>query len=124
MEVTLALWTFTILGIIGLIALDFVAVSRKPHEVMFKEALLWSVFYIGIAVAFGVALIVWAGSDFGSQYFAAYLVEKSLSVDNLFVFVVIFIRLSGARKSRSTGFPAAGSVRCATVKSIGSATRS
>ncbi len=94
MEVTLALWTFTIVGIIGLIALDFVAVSRKPHEVMFKEALLWSVFYIGIAVAFGVALIVWAGSDFGSQYFAAYLVEKSLSVDNLFVFIIILTQFA------------------------------
>lgn len=94
MEVTLALWTVTILGIVGLIVLDFVAVSRKPHEVMFKEALLWSVFYIGIAVAFGVALIMWAGSDFGSQYFAAYLVEKSLSVDNLFVFIIILTQFA------------------------------
>ncbi len=94
MEVTLALWTVTILGIVALIVLDFVAVSRKPHEVMFKEALLWSVFYIGIAVAFGVALIVWAGSDFGSQYFAAYLVEKSLSVDNLFVFIIILTQFA------------------------------
>ena len=94
MEVTLALWTVTILGIVALIVLDFVAVSRKPHEVMFKEALLWSVFYIGIAVAFGVALIVWAGSDFGSQYFATYLVEKSLSVDNLFVFIIILTQFA------------------------------
>jgi tellurite resistance protein TerC len=88
-EVSLALWAVTILGIVGLIALDFVTVSRKPHEVMFKEALAWSIFYIGIAIAFGIAMWVWQGSDIGTQYFAAYLVEKSLSVDNLFVFIII-----------------------------------
>jgi tellurite resistance protein TerC len=93
-EVTLALWGVTIAGIVGLIVLDFVTVSRKPHEVMFKEALLWSIFYIGIAVAFGVAMIAWQGSDIGSQYFAAYLVEKSLSVDNLFVFIIILAQFA------------------------------
>lgn len=94
MDVTPALWTVTIAGIALLIALDFVAVSRKPHEVMFREALLWSVFYIGIAVAFGIAMLVWQGSDVGSQYFAAYLVEKSLSVDNLFVFIIILAQFA------------------------------
>jgi len=94
MQVTLALWTVTIAAIALLIALDFITVSRKPHDVMFREALLWSIFYVGIAIAFGVALIVWAGGDFGSQYFAAYLVEKSLSVDNLFVFVIILTQFA------------------------------
>ena len=94
MEVTLALWTVTVLGILGLIVLDFVTVSRKPHEVMFKEALLWSIFYIAIAIAFGIAMWVWQGSDIGTQYFAAYLVEKSLSVDNLFVFIIILTQFA------------------------------
>ncbi len=94
MEITLALWAVTILGIAGLVVLDFVAVSRKPHEVMFKEALLWSTFYIGIAIAFGIGLMAWQGSDVGSQYFAAYLVEKSLSVDNLFVFIIILAQFA------------------------------
>jgi tellurite resistance protein TerC len=94
LEVTLALWGVTIAGIIGLILLDFLTVSRKPHEVMFKEALLWSIFYIGIAVAFGVAMWVWQGPDIGTQYFAAYLVEKSLSVDNLFVFIIILAQFA------------------------------
>jgi tellurite resistance protein TerC len=93
-EVTLALWAVTIAGIIGLILLDFVTVSRKPHEVMFKEALLWSIFYIGIAVAFGAAMWAWQGGDIGTQYFAAYLVEKSLSVDNLFVFIIILAQFA------------------------------
>jgi len=94
MQVTLALWAITLGAIALLIALDFVTVSRKPHDVMFREALLWSIFYVGIAVAFGVGLVIWAGGDFGSQYFAAYLVEKSLSVDNLFVFVIILTQFA------------------------------
>ncbi len=94
MDVTLALWAVTLLGITGLIVLDFVTVSRKPHEVMFREAMLWSIFYIGIAIAFGVAMWVWQGSDIGTQYFAAYLVEKSLSVDNLFVFIIILTQFA------------------------------
>jgi tellurite resistance protein TerC len=93
-EVTLALWAVTILGIAVLIVMDFVTVSRKPHEVMFKEALLWSIFYISVAIAFGVAMWVWQGSDIGTQYFAAYLVEKSLSVDNLFVFIIILTQFA------------------------------
>ena len=94
MDVTLGLWAVTIAGIIGLIVLDFVTVSHKPHEVRFREALLWSIFYIGIAVAFGVGIWLWQGGDIGTQYFAAYLVEKSLSVDNLFVFIIILTQFA------------------------------
>jgi tellurite resistance protein TerC len=94
MEITLTLWIVTVVGILALIALDFVTVSRKPHEVMFREALLWSIFYIGIAVAFGIAMFVWQGSQTGSEYFAAYLVEKSLSVDNLFIFIIILTQFA------------------------------
>lgn len=94
MEVTLALWAITIAGILALIVVDFITVSNKPHDVMFREALLWSIFYIGIAVAFGVGMWLWQGSDVGTQYFAAYLVEKSLSVDNLFVFIIILAQFA------------------------------
>ena len=91
---SLTLWAITVAGILLLVSLDFVAVSRKPPEVKFREAALWSVFYIGIAVAFGVALVVWQGSTVGTEYFAAYLVEKSLSVDNLFVFIIILTQFA------------------------------
>ena len=94
MDITLALWIGTIVGIIALVALDFIAVSRKPHEVQFREAMLWSIFYVGIAVAFGIAMFVWQGSTAGSEYFAAYLVEKSLSVDNLFIFIIILTQFA------------------------------
>ena len=88
------MWLITIAAIAVLVVLDFVTVSRKPHEVSFREAAGWSVFYIAIAVAFGVFIWVWQGSDLGTQYFAAYLVEKSLSVDNLFVFVIILTQFA------------------------------
>jgi tellurite resistance protein TerC len=55
----------------------------------FREAVAWSVFYIAVAVAFGLVLAAQSGGEFGTQYFAGYIVEKSLSVDNLFVFVII-----------------------------------
>jgi len=89
MDVTLLTWAVVIGLITALIVVDLLTVSRKPHDVMFKEAAIWSIFYIGVALAFGVWVWQSAGSQFGTEYFAAYLVEKSLSVDNLFVFIII-----------------------------------
>ena len=86
MDLNLGIWAITIGALAILILMDFVIVSRKPHEVRFAEALGWSIFYIAVAIAFGIGVWLWQGSDFGTQYFTAYLVEKSLSVDNVFVF--------------------------------------
>jgi tellurite resistance protein TerC len=94
MSVSLTLWVMTVVGIAVLLLLDFVFISRKPHEVRFKEALTWSIFYVAVAIAFGVALFIWQGADYGTQYFTAYIVEKSLSVDNLFVFVIILTQFA------------------------------
>jgi tellurite resistance protein TerC len=89
LEVTALGWTLTIGVIVALLALDLTLGVLRPHAVGFREAAVWSVFYIGVAVAFGVVFGTVAGWDFGAQYFAGYIVEKSLSVDNLFVFVII-----------------------------------
>ncbi len=94
MDISLGVWAATIGGLVLLIALDFLTVTRKPHDVMFKEALFWSLFYIGVAVAFGLFIWQWQGGAFGTQYFTAYLVEKSLSVDNLFVFIIILTQFA------------------------------
>jgi tellurite resistance protein TerC len=94
MDVTLLTWAIVIGAILALIVVDLLTVSRKPHEVMFKEAATWSIFYIGVAIAFGVWVWQTAGSQFGTEYFAAYLVEKSLSVDNLFVFIIILAQFA------------------------------
>ena len=82
-------WAITIGVIVGLLALDLLLAWWKPHRVGFAEASAWSVFYIAIAIAFGVVFAMVHGWDFGTQYFTGYIVEKSLSVDNLFVFVII-----------------------------------
>jgi tellurite resistance protein TerC len=89
LEVTALGWTLTIGVIVALLALDLTLGVLRPHAVGFREAAGWSVFYIGVAVAFGIVFGTVAGWDFGAQYFAGYIVEKSLSVDNLFVFVII-----------------------------------
>jgi tellurite resistance protein TerC len=89
MNVTLLTWALVIGVILALIIIDLLTVSKKPHDVMFKEASIWSIFYISVAIAFGLWVWQTAGSQYGTEYFAAYLVEKSLSVDNLFVFVII-----------------------------------
>ena len=89
MNVSLTTWAVVIAAIVLLIVVDLLTVSRKPHEVKFKEAAGWSIFYIGVAIGFGIWVWQSAGSVYGTEYFAAYLVEKSLSVDNLFVFIII-----------------------------------
>jgi tellurite resistance protein TerC len=89
LEVTALGWTLTIGVIVALLALDLTLGVLRPHAVGFREAAAWSVFYIAVAVAFGIVFGQIAGWDFGAQYFAGYIVEKSLSVDNLFVFVII-----------------------------------
>ncbi|MER7459603.1 TerC/Alx family metal homeostasis membrane protein [Micromonospora sp. NPDC126480] len=85
---TPTLWAVTIAGVLALLALDFL-VTRRPHEVSIREALAWSAFYIALPLAFGAW--VWArfGSTQGVDYLTGYLVEKSLSVDNLFVFMLL-----------------------------------
>jgi tellurite resistance protein TerC len=94
MDVSLLTWAVIVGLILVLIIVDLLTVSRKPHDVMFKEAATWSIFYIGVAIAFGVWVWQTAGSQFGTEYFAAYLVEKSLSVDNLFVFIIILAQFA------------------------------
>src|SRR5690625_4955542 len=82
-------WAATIAGVLALLVLDFVVAARRPHKVGLREATLWSVFYIGLALAFGVGVWVFLGPDPGAEYLTGWLVEKSLSIDNLFVFVII-----------------------------------
>jgi tellurite resistance protein TerC len=88
-EPTITAWAITLAVIAWLVAFDFWHARRRPHAIGAREAAVWSAVYIAVAILFGVVLTVIAGSDLGAQYFAGYVVEKSLSVDNLFVFVVI-----------------------------------
>jgi tellurite resistance protein TerC len=94
MEISLTIWLVTVGAIIGFILLDLFTVSAKPHEVKFKEAASWSIFYIALAIIFGIWIWNQFGNQSGTEFFAAYLVEKSLSVDNLFVFAIILTQFA------------------------------
>lgn len=82
------LWAVTIGAVLALLALDFV-LTRRPHEVSMREAVGWSVFYVALPLLFAVYVWQAHGSDRGLEYLTGYLVEKSLSVDNLFVFMLL-----------------------------------
>ena len=98
LDVSTLAWGATLALIAALFAIDLLVAGRRPHAVEFKEAVAWSLFYIGVAVAFGIAFGALAGWDYGAEYFAGYVVEKSLSVDNLFVFVVIMTTFAVPRE--------------------------
>lgn len=89
LEVTTTGWILTIGLIVALLAADLALSARRPRAVTFRAAVVQSLFYIGVAIAFGVVFGTIGGWDYGSQYFAGWVVEKSLSVDNLFVFAII-----------------------------------
>ncbi|MDQ0770418.1 tellurite resistance protein TerC [Pseudarthrobacter defluvii] len=89
MEVPAFAWTLTIAGIVGLLAFDFFFHVRKAHTPTIKESATWSAIYVGIAVLFGLGVLLFGGPDMGTEYFAGYVTEKALSVDNLFVFLII-----------------------------------
>lgn len=94
MTVPAWVWGATIVGVLALVAFDFFMVSRTPHEVGVGEAARWSIFYIALAIVFGIGVFYFMGSQSGTEFFAAYLVEKSLSVDNLFVFAIILTQFA------------------------------
>ena len=89
LDVGAVTWIVTIGLIVALLAVDLVLAAARPHRVGFGEATAWSVFYVLVAIGFGVWFTLQHGGEFGTEYFAGYLIEKSLSVDNLFVFVII-----------------------------------
>jgi tellurite resistance protein TerC len=89
MNVSLMVWILTCVVILGLFVFDFFAHVRVPHDPTFKESAIWSSVYIALAVVFGFFIWWQWGGQFGGEYFAGYITEKALSVDNLFVFTVI-----------------------------------
>jgi tellurite resistance protein TerC len=82
------LWILTVAGVLALLALDFL-ITRRPHEVSMREAVAWSAFYVALPVAFGAWVWQAHGPQTGLEYYTGYLVEKALSVDNLFIFILI-----------------------------------
>jgi tellurite resistance protein TerC len=84
------LWASFLFFVLVMLSLDLGVFHRRVHAVRFREALIWSGVWIGLALLFGAGIAVWFGTGKGLEFFAGYVIEKALSIDNLFVFLVIF----------------------------------
>lgn len=100
MHITGLQWTVTIVFILALLAYDFFFHVRKPHEPTIKEAAIWSAIYVGIALLFGLVILWWDGGQFAAEYYGGYITEKALSVDNLFVFLIIMASFKVPREDQ------------------------
>jgi tellurite resistance protein TerC len=94
LNITPTIWIITIAVTIAFFAYEFFAHVRKPHEPTVGESARWSAFYIGLALLFGVGIGIVSGWRYGGEYFAGYLTEKALSIDNLFVFLIVMAAFS------------------------------
>ncbi|MGO4103760.1 TerC family protein [Leifsonia sp. YAF41] len=100
MELALPIW-FEIGSLVVLtliLVADLLIVYKRPHVPSMKEASLWVAFYVGLALVFALLMLIFAGGEFAGQFLAGWITEYSLSIDNLFVFVIIMARFSVPRK--------------------------
>ena len=98
MDVPFWVWAVTVGAIVGMLVFDFYGHVRTPHAPTLRESATWSAVYVAIAVVFGLLVLIFAGGTYGGEYFAGYITEKSLSVDNLFVFVLIMASFAVPRE--------------------------
>ena len=89
-ETSLGIWVGFVIFILGVLMLDLGVFHKKSHTVGFKESILWSGIWIALAMAFSVIILMWRGEDDFMLFITGYMIEKTLSVDNLFVFLLIF----------------------------------
>ena len=84
------LWVAFNAFVLAMLAIDLFVFHKDAHQVRVREAAAWSVVWVALALLFGGGVYAWVGRDAGLEYFAGYVIEKALSVDNIFVFVLIF----------------------------------
>lgn len=94
MQTQLVPWGLFILFIVVMLAIDLGIFNRKDHEVKVKEALVWSGVWVALALTFNAVVYLWRGPDVALQFFTGYVIEKSLSIDNIFVFLQVFAYFS------------------------------
>jgi tellurite resistance protein TerC len=94
MSVPVWVWAVTVLAVAAMFVFDFYTHVRTPHVPSFRESARWSIFYIALAIIFGIGLTLVWGTGHGAEYFAGYVTEKSLSVDNLFIFLLIMTKFA------------------------------
>ncbi|MFX0538730.1 TerC family protein [Ornithinimicrobium sp. Y1847] len=98
MDVPIWVWIATVAAILIMLAIDLVGHVRTPHAPTLREASWWSAAYVAVGLLFGVVVLWGWGSDLAVQYYSGYLTEKSLSIDNLFVFVLIMASFAVPRE--------------------------
>jgi len=91
-NVSMLAWSVTLIAFLVVLSFDLLIIGRRPHVPSMRECTLWVGVYIALAVLFGIGVVVVSGPGHGGEFFAGWLTEYSLSVDNLFVFVVIMAR--------------------------------
>ncbi|MCU7723462.1 TerC family protein [Actinoplanes sp. KI2] len=98
MIVSAWVWIATLVALVAVLAVDLLIIGRRPHEPSMKESGAWVAFYVGLAVLFGVGVWIVAGGSYAGEFYTGWLTEYSLSVDNLFVFVIIMARFAVPRQ--------------------------
>jgi tellurite resistance protein TerC len=98
---SLTVWQITIAVLIGVLVFDLaLAIIRRNKETTMKEASIWTAFYVGAAIIFGYSLAEWSDSQARNEFFAGWITEYSLSVDNLFIFILILARFQIDKKKQ------------------------
>jgi len=98
MHVTPLVWWITVLGTTAILIVDVFVIGRRPHEPSRRETTTALTVFVALAVAFGIGVWLIAGDEYGGEFFAGWITEYSLSVDNLFIFIVIMNRLAVPRE--------------------------
>ncbi|WP_326561029.1 TerC family protein [Micromonospora sp. NBC_01796] len=102
MDVSALTWIITLVVLVGVLLLDLLIIGRRPHEPSIKESSLWVGFYVVLALLFGLGVWATSGGRFAGEFYIGWLTEYSLSIDNLFVFVVIMGRFAVPRQYQQT----------------------
>ncbi|MFK3981169.1 TerC family protein [Micromonospora sp. NPDC050397] len=102
MDVSALTWIITLVVLVGVLLLDLLIIGRRPHEPSIRESSLWVGFYVVLALIFGLGVWATSGGRFAGEFYIGWLTEYSLSIDNLFVFVVIMGRFAVPRQYQQT----------------------
>jgi tellurite resistance protein TerC len=100
MDIAGSVWTLTLVGLGALLLFDLAVIGRRPREPSMRECVLWVIFYVALAGAFGLGLWASGRPEYAGQFFAGWVTEYSLSIDNLFVFVIIMARFAVPRSAQ------------------------
>jgi tellurite resistance protein TerC len=106
----IGVWAATIIGLVGIVILDLTVIARRNRTVTVRDATIWVSVYVSLAAGFAAALYAFGPASTGGEFVAGYITEYSLSVDNLFVFMIIMARFA---------FPPWGRIRPSTIGIVG-----